>query len=72
MSKSVEDAITIIEKMALSDHQGESNRNPLQRKPGVIELCTSDAMLAQNKLFTQTVEEFTKQLSKLAMLQEGS
>ncbi|GAU33902.1 hypothetical protein TSUD_357000 [Trifolium subterraneum] len=72
MSKSAEDAIVIIEKMALNDHQDEYNRNPSQRKLGVIELGTSDAMLAQNKLFTQTVEELTKQLSKLTALQEGS
>jgi hypothetical protein len=65
MSKSVEDAITIIEKMALSDHQGQYNRSPSQRKAEIIEFGTSDAMLAQNKLFTQTVEELTKQLSQL-------
>ncbi|KAK2397155.1 hypothetical protein QL285_058761 [Trifolium repens] len=72
MSKSVEDAITIIERMALSDHQGQYNRNPLQRKVGIIELDATDAMLAQNKLLTQTVEEFTKQLSKLVSIQEVS
>ncbi|GAU26992.1 hypothetical protein TSUD_290440 [Trifolium subterraneum] len=38
MSKSAEDAIVIIEKMALNDHQDEYNRNPSQRKLGVIEL----------------------------------
>ncbi|GAU48428.1 hypothetical protein TSUD_405580 [Trifolium subterraneum] len=72
VSKSAEDAIVIIEKMALSDHQDEYNMTPSQRKLGVIELGTSDAMLAHNKLFTQTVEELTKQLSKLTALQEGS
>ncbi|KAK2357770.1 hypothetical protein QL285_095012 [Trifolium repens] len=65
MSKSAEDLITIIEKMALSDHQGQYNRSPSQSKAGIFELGTSDAMLAHNKLFTQTVEALTKQLSKL-------
>ncbi|CAJ2655269.1 unnamed protein product [Trifolium pratense] len=66
----VADATAIIEKMALSDRQGE--RNKTQRKPGVLELDTSDAMLAQNKLLTNTVEELSKQMSKLITLQEGS
>ncbi|CAJ2631893.1 unnamed protein product [Trifolium pratense] len=66
MSKSAEDAISIIEKMALSDHQGEYIRNPSQRKAGIIELGATDEMLAQNKLLAQVVEELTKQLSKLS------
>ncbi|CAJ2663184.1 unnamed protein product [Trifolium pratense] len=72
MSKGAEDAIAIIEKLALSDRQGEYNMNPSQRKPGILELDTSDAMLAQNKLLTNTVEELSKQMSKLITLQEGS
>jgi hypothetical protein len=72
LSLSAADATTIIEKMALSDHHGEYNRNLSQRKPGVIELGTSDAMLAQNKFLTNTVEELSKQMSKLISLQEGS
>ncbi|PNX65105.1 hypothetical protein L195_g062435, partial [Trifolium pratense] len=52
--------------MALSDHQGE--RNKTQRKPGILELDTSDAVLAQNKLLTNTVEELSKQMT----LHEGS
>ncbi|KAK2382248.1 hypothetical protein QL285_069796 [Trifolium repens] len=65
MSKSVEDAITIIERMALGDHQGQYNGNPSQRKDGIIELGTTDAMLAHNKLLAQAVKKLTKQLSKL-------
>jgi hypothetical protein len=65
LSLSAADATAIIEKMALSDHQGDYNRNPSQRKPGVIELGTGDAVLAQNKLISQSLEEITKQLSKL-------
>ncbi|CAJ2661681.1 uncharacterized protein LOC123886209 [Trifolium pratense] len=76
LSLSAADATAIIEKMALSDHQGEYSRNPSQRKPGVIELGTGDAVLAQNKLISQSLEEITKQLSKLPQqmkeMQEGS
>ncbi|MCH84438.1 reverse transcriptase, partial [Trifolium medium] len=72
LSLSVADATAIIEKMALSDRQGEYNRNPSQRKPGILELDTSDDVLAQNKLLTNTVEELSKQMSKLISLQEGS
>ncbi|GAU37821.1 hypothetical protein TSUD_276390 [Trifolium subterraneum] len=71
LSLSVADATTIIEKMALSDRQGEYNRNPSQRKPGILELDTSYAVLAQNKLLTNTVEELSKQMSKLISIQEG-
>ncbi|MCH83449.1 hypothetical protein A2U01_0004270 [Trifolium medium] len=65
MSKSAKDAIVIIERMTLSDHQGQYNGNHSKRKAEIIELSATDAMLAQNKLLAQVVEEFTKQLSKL-------
>ncbi|GAU48034.1 hypothetical protein TSUD_136020, partial [Trifolium subterraneum] len=70
LSLSAADATAIIEKMALSDRQGEYNRNPSQRKPGILELDSSDAVLAQNKLLTNTVEELSKQMSKLISIQE--
>ncbi|CAJ2671898.1 uncharacterized protein LOC123891769 [Trifolium pratense] len=70
LSLSAANATAIIEKMALSDRQGE--RSKIQRKPGILELDTSDAVLAQNKLLTNTVEELSKQMSKLITLQEGS
>ncbi|XP_058759422.1 uncharacterized protein LOC131632709 [Vicia villosa] len=65
MSKSVEEAIAIIDRMALNDHQGKYNRSTSQRKPGVLELSTSDAILSQNKLLTQQVELLTQQMTKL-------
>ena len=65
LSKSAEDAIVIINKMALNDHQGQHNRNVSQKKPGMLELGTSDAILAQNKLLSQQVELLTQQMSKL-------
>lgn len=61
MSKSVEDAISIIEQMTLNDLQVHYNIGVSQRKAGILEFGTNDAMLAQNKLLTQTVEEITKQ-----------
>ncbi|XP_058725956.1 uncharacterized protein LOC131597266 [Vicia villosa] len=65
IAKSAAEAISIIDRMALTDHQVQHNRGTVQKKPGVLELGTNDAILAQNKLLTQTVEELTKQLSKL-------
>src|SRR4051812_39393985 len=65
MSKSAEDAIMIIDRMALNDLQTQHDRSPSQRKPGVLELNTSDAILAQNKILSQQVELLTKQMSKL-------
>lgn len=50
--------------MALNDHQGQHNRGPTQKKVGIIELGTNDAILAQNKLLSQKVEELTKKMSK--------
>ncbi|CAJ2670031.1 unnamed protein product [Trifolium pratense] len=70
LSLSAADATTIIEKMSLSDRQSE--RSKTQRKPGILELDPSDAVLAQNKLLTNTVEELSKQMSKLMTFQEGS
>ncbi|CAJ2640904.1 unnamed protein product [Trifolium pratense] len=70
LSLSAADATTIIEKMSLSDRQSE--RSKTQRKPGILELDPSDAVLAQNKLLTNTVEELSKQMSKLMTLQEVS
>ncbi|XP_058745879.1 uncharacterized protein LOC131618729 [Vicia villosa] len=65
MSKSAEDAIMIIDRMALNDLQTQHDRSPSQRKPGVLELNTNDAILAQNKILSQQVELLTKQMSKL-------
>lgn len=51
--------------MTLNNHQVQYNRRSSQRKAGIIVLGTNDAILAQNKLLTQTMEELTKKLSKL-------
>ncbi|XP_058784897.1 uncharacterized protein LOC131659769 [Vicia villosa] len=60
-----EDATMIIDRMALNDLQTQHDRSPSQRKPGVLELNTNDAILAQNKILSQQVELLTKQMSKL-------
>lgn len=65
MAKSVEKEISIVDRMKLNDNQVKYNICITQRKPGIFELDTNDAILAQNKLLTQTVKELTKQLSKL-------
>lgn len=56
MSKSVEDTISIINRMSLSDHHIHYNRGSSQKKARILELGTNDATLAQNKLLTQTME----------------
>ncbi|XP_058733363.1 uncharacterized protein LOC131604972 [Vicia villosa] len=51
--------------MARNDHQVQQNRGVSQRKPNIIELGTNDAILAQNKLLFQQVEELTKKMARL-------
>ena len=65
MAKSNEEAVEIIDKMARNDHKVQHDRSNVQRKPGVLELGTNDAILAQNKLLSQQVEELTKQMARL-------
>ena len=64
MSKSLEEAIVIIDSIAASDYQSHHERAPTQRK-GIMELDTQNAILAQNKLLTQQIEALTKQISQL-------
>lgn len=65
MYKITKEIIFIIDQMTLNDHQVQCNKGSSQRKPGILELGTNDAILDQNKLLIQTVEELTKQISKL-------
>src|SRR4051812_23790936 len=65
MSKTPAEATQIIERMVLNDRQGNHDRTVRDRKPGVLELNNSDALLAQNKLLTTQVELLTQQMSKL-------
>ncbi|XP_058751981.1 uncharacterized protein LOC131625103 [Vicia villosa] len=65
MSKTTAEAIEIIERMALNDRQSNHDRTVRDKKPGLLELTNSDALLAQNKLLTSQVELLTQQMSKL-------
>lgn len=65
MSKSAEDEINIIDRMTLNGHQVQHNIGHSLKKVGIIEWRINYAILAQNKLLTQTVEELTEQMSKL-------
>jgi len=62
MSKSLEEAIAIIDSITASDYQSHHDRAPTQRK-GIMELDTHSAILAQNKLLTQQIEALTKKIA---------
>ncbi|XP_019435443.1 PREDICTED: uncharacterized protein LOC109341924, partial [Lupinus angustifolius] len=74
MAKTPTEAIDIIESMAINDQQDQHSRAPTRRS--MIELAGNDAILAQNKLFQQQMEEMTKQLAnipkQLKEMQESS
>ncbi|XP_019425057.1 PREDICTED: uncharacterized protein LOC109333933 [Lupinus angustifolius] len=59
-----EQATRIITALSSTDRQTQHNRRSVQKK-GVLDLQTSDAILAQNKILTQQIEALTKQMSKL-------
>jgi len=63
-SKSLEEAIVIIDSIAASDYQSHHDRAQILRK-GIMELDTQNAILAQNKLLTKQIEALTKQIGKL-------
>jgi len=60
MLKTPFEAVKIIDQMALTDLKTSHNRSPSQRKVGILELESSDALLAQNKLLTQQIEALQK------------
>ncbi|XP_052730484.1 uncharacterized protein LOC108341253 [Vigna angularis] len=64
MSVDAEQATRIIEALASTDHQAQHNRQTVQRK-GILDLSTTDAILAQNKILTQQMEALTKQMANL-------
>jgi len=64
MLKSLEEAITIIDALATSDHQAHYDRTQHHRKI-VLELDSQNALLAQNKLCSQQMEDPRKQMPKL-------
>ena len=68
MALSPKDAVDIINKMALNDRASKHNRNSAHRKSGVLELGSSDANLAQNKILTQQLEEMKNQMKEISKL----
>jgi len=54
------DVVKIIDQMALTDRKSSHNRNLSERKADILELESSDALLAQNKLLTQQIEALQK------------
>ncbi|XP_019453179.1 PREDICTED: uncharacterized protein LOC109354835 [Lupinus angustifolius] len=59
-----EQAIRIIIALSSTDRQAQHNQRSVQKR-GVLDLNTSDAILAQNKILTQQIEALKKQMSKL-------
>jgi len=64
MSVDAEQATRIIDALASTDYQAQHDKYTVQKK-GVLDLSTSNAILAQNKILTQQIEALTKQMSKL-------
>ncbi|XP_017410999.2 uncharacterized protein LOC108323145 [Vigna angularis] len=62
--KTPDEAQEIIENMASSDNDVQSERVQMQKK-GMFELQSQDALLAQNKIMTQQLESLMKKLSQL-------
>lgn len=65
MSKSAAEEVEIINKMALNDRQANHNRSNPQKTTGIIELGSNDAILAQNKILTQQLEEMKNQMKEM-------
>nr|KYP63067.1 hypothetical protein KK1_017632 [Cajanus cajan] len=59
MIKDSEEEITIIDVLAASDYQAHHDRSQ-PTKRGILELDTQNAILAQNKLLSQQMEELKK------------
>ena len=63
--KNPAEAVKIINQMALNTRKSSHNRNPNQRKVGILELEANDAVLAQNKLLTQQLEAMQKEMKAM-------
>ncbi|KAF1868250.1 hypothetical protein Lal_00018770 [Lupinus albus] len=60
----VEQATKIITALSSTDRQAQHKWRSVQQR-GMLDLNTSDVILAQNKIMTQQIEALTKQMSKL-------
>ena len=65
MEKTTEEAVEIIERITRNDHQVQHDRSMVQKREEVSDSRSNEALLAQNKLFAQQVEELTKKMEKL-------
>jgi len=65
MLKTLFEAVKIIDQMTLTDRKTYHNRIPSQRKAGILELDSSDAVLAQNKILTQQMEAMQKDMKAM-------
>ena len=65
MNTDVATALTIINNMANNDRAGQQGRIQSPKPRGVMELGTTDALLAQNKLITQQIEMLNKNFAQL-------
>ena len=63
--KTSEEAMVLIENMAVSDHSILHDRAHIPTKKSLLELTSQDAMLAQNKLLAKTLETLIATLSNL-------
>jgi len=68
MALSPKDAVDIINKMLLNDRAAKHNKSSAHRKSGILELGSSDANLAQNKILTQQLEEMKNQMKEMPKL----
>jgi len=68
MALNPKDAVDIINKMALNDPAAKHNRNGAHRKSGILELGSSEANLAQNKILTQQLKEMKTQMKEMPKL----
>ena len=64
--KTLEEVMELIENMASGDHAIIRDRAYMLTKKILFELLSQDAMLAQNKLLTKTLETVTATLSNLS------
>jgi len=64
MAVDVEQATKIIDALAYADYQAQHDRQTMQQKKGMLDLNTTDVLLAQNKILTQQIEALTKQMTK--------
>ena len=57
-------ATRIIEPLATTDYEAQHDKQGHQKRR-LLELNTADALLAQNKILTQQLEQLTTQMAKL-------